>query len=531
MASRDVSRSLLFCPRLCQRRRSGREVFRSILFEGDLEAKPSGWDEADVFADLNLDQVIAEAAPGHEDHDLRALFAQPQARADTIRYRQEVCEDLEDPHLAQAVKAFGDQMARVRSLASVKTSAHRYQRLRWLVDGAEIYGAAVSALGDALGRSSLRSTGLAGLRDHVAAYASSSGFSGLCVDVRDVKAGLDGVKYAVRIDGLRVSVLLFRDEADYGAELEATFARFAQGAVKQRGFRFPTAYMTRVDAEIIERVARLHPHAFAALEQFGERHAGFMDTTIDRFDREARFYLAYLNLVAPLRSAGLPFCYPEVGRIGDLEADEAFDLALALKLEKEGKRPVPNDFELRGSERILVVTGPNQGGKTTFARMFGQLHYLASLGLPVPGRSACLRLFDRVYSHFDREERAEDLTGKLEDDLLRLRRIVESASAASVVILNESLSSTTVDDALFISRAVLRELMARGSICVCVTFLDELSRLGPETVSMVATVDPDDLTSRTHKIVRRPADGLAYAQALAEKYSITYESIRERVAR
>ena len=73
--------------------------------------------------------------------------------------------------------------------------------------------------------------------------------------------------------------------------------------------------------------------------------------------------------------------------------------------------------------------------------------------------------------------------------------------------------------------------MACGSICVCVTFLDELSRLGPQTVSMVATVDAEDLTSRTHKIVRRPADGLAYAQALAEKYSVTYESVRARVSR
>jgi DNA mismatch repair ATPase MutS len=339
------------------------------------------------------------------------------------------------------------------------------------------------------------------------------------------------VKYSVRIDGLRVRVLPFRDEADYGAELEDTFARFAQGAVKERGFKFPTAYMTRVDAEIVERVARLHPDVFTALERFGEHHAGFIDATVAQFDREVRFYLAYLALIAPLRSAGLPFCYPEVGRSGDVEAYEAFDLALALKLAKEGKKPVPNDFELRGSERILVVTGPNQGGKTTFARMFGQLHYLTSLGLPAPGRSARLRLFDCVYTHFDREEQAEDLTGKLEDDLLRLHRITESATDASVVILNESLSSTTVDDALFISRQVLGELMARGSICACVTFLDELSHLGPETVSMVATVDPDDLTSRTHKVVRRPADGLAYAQALADKYSVTYESVRERLAR
>ena len=511
--------------------RSGQEVFRSVLFEGDQPAEASGWEKTDVFADLNLDQIIDRATPGRDDKDVKALFAEPQAEADTIRYRQEVCEDLEDPALAEAVKAFGDRMVRVRSLANADRSAHRYQRLRWLVDAAGIYGEAVRVFGDALNRSGIRSRALCSLRDYLAAYATSDGFHRLAEDAGRVRAGLDGVRYSVRIDGLRVRVLPFRDEADYGAELEETFARFAQGAVKQRGFRFPTSYMTRVDAEIVERVARLHPDVFAALEQFGERHAGFIDATVATFDREVRFYLAYLDLIEPLRSAGLPFCYPEVGSSGDVEASEVFDLALALKLAKEGNQPVPNDFELRGPERILVITGPNQGGKTTFARMVGQLHYLAALGLPVPGRSARLRVCDRVYTHFDREERAEDLTGKLEDDLLRLHRIVETATASSVVILNESLSSTTVDDALFISRQVLGELIARGSICVCVTFLDELSRLGPQTVSMVAAVDLEDLTSRTHKIMRRPADGLAYAQALAEKYSVTYGSVRERVAR
>ena len=511
--------------------RSDQEVFRSVLFEGDQPAEASNWDKTDVFADLNLDQVVDLATPGRDAHDVRALFAEPQADADTIRYRQEVCEDLQDTALARAVKKFGALMAGVRNLANTDASAHRYQRLRWLVDAAEKYGPAVRALGEALNRPGIRSRGLCALRDYQAEYASSAGFHELEEDARRVKTGLDAVRYSVRIDDLRVRVLPFRDEVDYGAEVEGTFARFAQGSIKERGFTFPTAYMTRVDAQIVERVARLHPDVFAALEQFGERHAGFIDATVATFDREVRFYLAYLDLIEPLRSAGLPFCYPEVGSSGDVEASEVFDLALALKLAKEGNQPVPNDFELRGPERILVITGPNQGGKTTFARMVGQLHYLAALGLPVPGRSARLRVCDRVYTHFDREERAEDLTGKLEDDLLRLHRIVETATASSVVILNESLSSTTVDDALFISRQVLGELIARGSICVCVTFLDELSRLGPQTVSMVAAVDLEDLTSRTHKIMRRPADGLAYAQALAEKYSVTYGSVRERVAR
>ncbi|MGH3026353.1 MAG: MutS-related protein, partial [Gaiellaceae bacterium] len=182
-----------------------------------------------------------------------------------------------------------------------------------------------------------------------------------------------------------------------------------------------------------------------------------------------------------------------------------------------------------GAERILTVTGPNQGGKTTFARMFGQLHYLAALGVPVPGRSASLFLPDRVFTHFEKEENIATLRGKLDDELVRMREILDQASADSVVVINEIFASTTLADAVQLGERMLRRIIELDCLALCVTFIDELATLGPATVSMVATVEPDDPSRRTFKVVRKPADGRAYAWAIADKYGISYERLQARL--
>jgi DNA mismatch repair protein MutS len=508
---------------------SGR--FHSILFERPADAAELA--DTSSFSDLNLDQVFDAVAAGREEYDLAPLFRMPLHSVRAVRYRHEALRDLETEAVATAVAQFARQMREMRGhLAQSAKLRHRYQKESWFLDAATTYCAAVGALAEALAAADLGSAAFRGLRDYLAEYTRSAAFTGLAAAAGQVADGLAAVRYCVNIRGGRVRVTRYQGEADYSAEVVNSFSKFARHAAKDYRVSFRgSAEMNHVEERIVELVARLFPGQFGALDEFCARHAGYLDEVIRVFDREVQFYAGYLEFVASLQAAGLRFCYPEVSADDkQVEVGDGFDLALAAKLRPEPAGVVRNDFRLTGPERVIVVTGPNHGGKTTFARMFGQLFYLASLGYPVPACRARLFLPDRMFTHFEREEDLATLRGKFEDELVRIRGVLEQVTGDSVVVMNESFGSTTLADALLVGERVLDRLTGLGLLAVYVTFVDELASLNQACVSMVGTVPPDNPAGRTFRFVRRPADGLAYAAAIAGKYGLTYARLKERLA-
>ena len=507
--------------------------FVSILFDGTDAGIDIGHEEApDFFTDLRLDQVVASVVAGREEYRLEPFFHAPLTDLGSIAYRHEVFQDLESPQLLGAVRSFARGMKAMRDLvARSSKTRYRYEKERWFLDAADGYCQAVEELADALGGIQLRSRGFQDFRDFLASYLASGDFAALRADTERLKTDLGAVRYRLHIAGNRITVSHYDGEPDYSADVVRTFEKFRQ--VQARGYRLDVPSwpdMNHVEAEILTRVARLRPEVFGSLDRFCERHRAYLDETIRRFDREVQFYLAYLEHVERIRSGGLAFCYPVVtDGARDIQGRDVYDLALADQLVRNSALMVANDFQLTPPERVLIVSGPNQGGKTTFARTIGQLHYLASLGCPVPGTEARLFLVDRIFTHFEREEDLRGLTGKLEDELRRVRWILEQATSASLLVMNESFGSTTLDDALLLSTAIMRQVISRDMLCVSVTFLDELASLSEATVSMVSTVDPDDPARRTFKLVRRPADGLAYAAAIAAKHHLTYAGVKGRI--
>ncbi|WP_052295959.1 MutS-related protein [Pseudothermotoga thermarum] len=399
-----------------------------------------------------------------------------------------------------------------------------------MLDCAETYCKEVLNLTDYLTKRSLKSQGLKAFAEYLFCYTNSELFNGLLEYVQKLRKDFSKVEYCMFIKNGTIRVRKYEGESDLSNQILALFERFRQGDVKdyrQKLTENPAA--AHVEAAVLEMLSKLYKEVFSSLYDFCEKYLNFPDPAITRFAREIQFYLSWLDLIQPLKDAGLPFCYPKVSESTEhLYGYDVFDLALAFS---KVDSTVPNDFVLNYPERIIVITGPNQGGKTTFARAFGQIHWLMSIGVCVPGTDAKLYLFDNLFTHFPREEDVSNLTGRLQDELLRLREILEKATSKSIVVINEIFTSTTLSDALALGELMMDHILYIGSIAVVVTFLDELATRSSEVVSMVATVRDDDPSQRTYKILRKPPDGLAYAIHIAEKYGLTYEKLSRRLKR
>ncbi len=504
--------------------------FHGILF---IEDKRPSEEMPYFFKDLNLDQIVEHITIGKTEYNLKPFFYTPLTNREEILYRQEVVQDLKKKGFIEEIENFSRKMRTMRRYLKEKKRAHHsLQKERWHLDAVDTYLDAVLTLEKTFSSFHPKSRGLSDFYKYLKGYIDSEKFKTLSEETKKLKELLLSVKYTILIKGNKVRVQKYKGEKDYAVEIEETFGRFRKGKVKNYALSFhDDVRMNHIEEKILELVAKLYDDIFSTLYAYCEKNEEFLDSVIGDFDREIQFYVAYLVYTDYLRREGLSFSLPEItDSREEIFVYGGFDMALAYKLKMEKKgHVVCNDFSLKNGERIMVVTGPNQGGKTTFARMVGQIYYFSLLGLPVPGIRARLFLIDNIFTHFERKEEIKDLRGKLEDDLVRINAILKKATEKSLIIMNEIFSSTTMEDALSLGSMVLRKILSLDASGILVTFLDELSSLEKGIVSMVAMVDPDEPTVRTYKIMRKKADGLSYALSLAAKYKLTYNDIKKRL--
>jgi MutS domain V len=202
--------------------------------------------------------------------------------------------------------------------------------------------------------------------------------------------------------------------------------------------------------------------------------ADHVSSFFDMLRKELAFYLGCVNLHEELLRKAAPTCAPSPmgAEQRRLSFQGLYDVSLALSLDQ---RVVGNDANA-DMQDLLIVTGANQGGKSTFLRSIGQAQLMMQCGMFVPAESFCSSVRDGLFTHHKREEDVAMKSGKLDEELSRMSDIIDHLTPHPMVLFNESFAATNEREGSEIATQILSALLDKPAKMICVTHLYELAR-------------------------------------------------------
>ena len=252
---------------------------------------------------------------------------------------------------------------------------------------------------------------------------------------------------------------------------------------------------------------------------------------------EMEFLIKGTELLRALKDRGLTLCKPTiVSNKRAFKANGLYNPCVALKVDDE---IVTNDVDFCENDALIfVLTGPNRGGKSVITCAIGIAQAMLQLGMFVPADDAEISICDGIFTHFPTGADDTIDKGRLGEDCARLREIFENVSSDSLVLLDESLSSTGSFEASYRASEVLAGFSRVGCRCLFSTHLHELASEidninartsaegGVKIDTLVAGIEEG---KRSFKIVRAKPDGKSYARDIADKYGLSYDNIVNKI--
>lgn len=469
-----------------------------LLYPGATTPAPTALGETAV-EDLGLSALldaIADSDPATADA-VRAVIAAAPADPAVISHRHAVLTDCcANPHLVRAV----------HDIAATATAVRRWTS----ATGRRANGTLVLALPPFTEQLELLRR-LRVLLERDGDRVTAAGWTDLIATTKQFD---DTYLQAVRDE---LSVLRF----DHGVEFEAGLGagnKITDVVVHRppppRRTRFGLSRGAHVfdaiaDGDLTsDPVMQLEDHALAELADVvagaaDELHAFFL-----RLRDETAFYLGCLILRDRLDRAAIPYCLPHPHPPGTtrLHCRGLRDITLAL-----GATPATvagSDLAADGRS-LLIVTGANNGGKSTFLRSLGAAQLMMQAGMFVLAEEFAADVRDGVFTHFVGDEDHTLSYGKLADELVRMNAVIDRIGPHGMLLCNEAFASTGERDAGRLAGPLLRALTEAGVKVVFVTHLHDYARTRhaeahPGDLFLRAERRPDG--TRTHRIVPGPPE-------------------------
>ncbi len=233
---------------------------------------------------------------------------------------------------------------------------------------------------------------------------------------------------------------------------------------------------------------------------------------LEKLEFQMKFFVGCIRLHQRLASLDVPVCYPEFVE-GRHEAALLVDAGLALK---EENVPAGNDLCF-SKKRQVLITGPNQGGKTTFLRSVGLAQLLAQCGMFITAKQYLCPVYTGIFTHFPNGEDSRMQMGLLEVELRKLSGLVDDLRPGALLLMNESFQTTTPGDAKRLAGEIVPALMESQVLVIFVTHLygyamDVYEHSSSDTLFLKAQRSRDG--SNTYRMLEGPPFKSAYGLTL-----------------
>ncbi len=314
-----------------------------------------------------------------------------------------------------------------------------------------------------------------------------------------------------------------------------------------------TKYMGRVVNHLLYLTVR-------KLRSVLSKYVNLTVTGITDLMPEFMYYIRWAEYVEKLQETGYIFRKPQaVVRTAGTEAsdkdDTAYDrvymeahgiynLLLAQAHSADKLDIVRNDLSFNEDSCVYILTGANRGGKTTITVAVGLLFVLAQGGIYIPGSTFKYTPVDRIFTHFPADEDQTMDLGRLGEECKRFKELFNRATGSSLILLNETFSTTSFEEGYFIARDAVKAILNKGTRTIYNTHMHKIARDIDEINAEAADTMPEDGSShkivsakslivrsdggeRSFKIAVAPPVGMSYAEDIARKYGVTYDMLMD----
>lgn len=294
----------------------------------------------------------------------------------------------------------------------------------------------------------------------------------------------------------------------------------------QAGYREPDQFMKYICSDIEKELGKMVKINKKKLRKYVDLKGYFLLDICD----DIRYYLLAARFARSIMAKGNPICFPIINNDNAVDIKDVYNLRLT---NKAVENIVKNDFSFSSKEKVYILTGPNRGGKTMLTQGVGIAALFASQGLFVPASSYEGFLFENILTHFPADENLSLDLGRLGEEAVRIQSIVKNASEKTLVLLNETYSSTSAYDGLYLAKDLMHALKHKNVPTLFNTHIHELAHCINEMNEWEGASDIVSLTMEikdnvnTFRVLRGEPCSSSFAHNIAFKYGVTYEQMME----